>query len=115
MSLPEMSPLQALVVNVLFAGEMTTRQLREELAFRGVPMPMHLLYRSLGRAELAGYICARLRQWQTPDGRTVREKHYRVTPLGLDAWNNTVAFYAAMEPVPDHFQPVSIEQYLADA
>jgi hypothetical protein len=115
MSLPEMTPLQALVVNVLFAGETTTRQLREELAFRGLPMPTHLLYRLLGRAELAGYICGKLRQWQLPDGRTVREKHYRVTPHGLDAWNKTIAFYAGMDPVPDHFQPVSIEQYLADA
>ena len=115
MSLPEISPLQAMVVNILFGGEKGTRQLQEELSFRGVQMPMHLLSRVLGRAQLAGYICGKYRQWKTPDGRTIREKHYRVSPRGLDAWKKAVAFYAGMDALPQHFQPVSIEQYLADA
>ena len=109
-----MSPLQALVVNVLFEGEKTARQIQEELAFRGVSMPMHLVYRVLGRAQLAGYICGKYRRWKLPDGRHFREKHYCVSPLGLDEWKKTLAFYAAMHPVPDDFQPVSIEEYLAD-
>lgn len=74
-----------------------------------------MVYRVLGRAQLAGYLCGRLRHWKTPDGRTVREKHDRVTSQGLDAWKKTVAFHAGMDPVPEDFQPVSVEEYLADA
>ena len=114
MSLPQMTPLQALVVNVLFDGEKTCRQIQEELAFRGVPMAMHLVYRLLNRAQLAGHVWARFRRWKTPEGHTVREKHYRVSSQGLDEWKKMVAFYAAMDPVPEGFQPVSIEQHLAD-
>jgi hypothetical protein len=114
MGLPEMTPLQALVISILFDGEKSSREVRDELAFRGVEMPMPHVYRMLGRAELAGYLCGKYRQWQTPDDRTVREKFYRISPQGLDGWQKTVAFYDALDRPPQGFQPVSLEAYLAE-
>ncbi len=104
MSLPQMTPLQALVVNILFEGERSSRQIQEELDFRGVPMKMPLVYRMLGRLELAEYVWARYRQYQTPDGRTIRERHYRVSEAGLGEWRATVDFYQVMAPPQKYFQ-----------
>lgn len=104
MSLPDMTPLQALTVNVLFEGELPSRQIQDELDFRGVKMQMPLVYRMLGRLELAEYVRGRYRQYQTPDGRTIRERHYRVTESGLKEWYRTVSFYKSMRPPPDHFE-----------
>ena len=114
MGLPEMTPLQALVISILFDGEKSSRDVRDELAFRGVEMPMTQVYRLLGRAELAGYLSAKYRQWQTADGRTVREKFYRASRQGLDQWQKTLAFYDALDRPPEGFQPVSLEEYLAE-
>ncbi len=104
MSLPEMTPLQALVVNILFQGERSSRQIQDELDFRGAPMKMPLVYRMLGRLELAEYVWARYRQYQTPDGRTIRERHYRVSEAGLTEWRATVGFYQKMVPPQKYFQ-----------
>ena len=101
-----MTPLQALVVNILFQGEQSSRQIRDELDFRGVAMKMPLVYRLLGRLELTEYVYGRYRQYQTPDGQTIRERHYRASESGLEAWQKTVAFYRTMLPPPDHFKPV---------
>ena len=114
MGLPQLTPLQALVISILFDGEKSSRDLRDELAFRGVETQMPHVYRMLGRAELAGYLSAKYRQWQTADGRTVREKFYHVSHQGLDAWKNTLAFYDAMDRPPEGFRPVSLEEYLAE-
>jgi len=114
MGLPEMTPLQALVISILFDGEKSGRDVRDELAFRGVEMPMPQVYRLLGRAELAGHLLAKHRQWQTADGRPVREKSYRVSRQGLDQWQKTIAFFDALDRPPEGFQPVSLEEYLAD-
>ena len=53
-ALPEMTPLQALTVNILFQGEKSSRYIRDELAFNGVKRQMSLVYRMLGRLELTG-------------------------------------------------------------
>jgi len=114
MGLPELTPLQALAISILFDGEKSAREVRDELAFHGVEMPMCQVYRLLGRAELAGHLLARHRQWQTADGRPVREKRYCPSRQGLDRWRATVAFYDALDRPPEGFQPASLEEYLAD-
>ena len=103
MDVPQMTPLQALVVNILFEGELSSRRIQDEMDFLGVAMKMPLVYRLLGRLEMAEYIYGCYRQYQTPDGRTIRERHYRVSETGLKAWQETVAFYQKMLPPPDHF------------
>ena len=89
----------------------STSELQDELDFRGVQMQIPLVYRMLGRLELAKYVRGRYRQHQTPEGRTIRERHYRVTETGLAEWQQTVAFYAAMLPPPDHFEAVPNDEY----
>ena len=111
MDLPEMTPLQALAVSILFDGERSSRDVHDELAFRGVEMALPQLYRMLGRAELAGYLVGKYRVWQTADGRPTREKFYRVTPLGLAAWHTVVAFYDSLDHPPDDFQPISADEF----
>ncbi len=109
-----MTPLQALTVSILFDGERSSRDVHDELAFHGVEMAMGLVYRMLGRAELAGYVIGKYRVWQTPDGRAVREKFYTVSRRGLDAWHEAVAFYASLIPPPDDFQPLHPDVYLSE-
>ena len=110
MGLPGMTPLQALTVNILFDGERSSRQIQDELDFRGVEMQMPLVYRMLGRLELAEYVWGRYRQYQMVDGRTIRERHYRVSETGLREWEKTVAFYGGMHPPPSGFEAVAIEE-----
>lgn len=106
-----MTPLQALVVSVLFERELSSRQIREELALRRVEKKMPLLYRMLGRAELAGYVCGRYCQYQTVDGRRIRERYYRVSKRGLREWKKVKAFYEGLEAPPEDFQAVSMKEW----
>jgi hypothetical protein len=114
LELPQMTPLQALTVNVLFEREMSSRRIQEELEFLGVKMKMPLVYRMLRRLEIAEYVCGGYRRFQTFDGRLIRERHYRVSRRGLAMWEKTVAFYAAMNRPPEYFQPTTREEYLDD-
>ena len=114
MGLPRMTPLQALTVNILFDRELPSRQIQDELDFRGVKMQMPQVYRMLGRLELAEYVRGRYRQYQTPDGRTIRERWYRVTETGLRQWQQTVEFYKEMVPPPEHFQPLPDDEVHPD-
>jgi len=100
-----MTPLQALTLSVLFHGELSSRQIRDELEDCGVAMKMPLVYRMLGRLELAEYVWGRYRQYQTVDGRTIRERWYRVSETGLAEWKTTVDFYAGLERPSDQFEP----------
>ena len=111
MGLPQMTPLQPLVVSMLFEGERSSRWIQDELDFLGVPMKMPLVYRMLGRLELAEYVWGRYRQYQTQDGRTIRERHYRVSETGLAEWRVTVEFYRKMHSPPDHFKPEPVMDY----
>ena len=109
-----MTPLQALTVNVLFDRDLPSRQIQDELDFRGVRMKMPLVYRMLGRLEIAGYVRGWYRQYQTPDGRTIRQRWYRVTETGEKQWQQTVEFYKAMRPPPDHFQALPDDEEQPD-
>ena len=106
LTMPEMTPLQALVVSILFEGELPSREIREELALRGLAREASVVYRMLGRMELAHYLCGRYRLWRMPDGRTIRERHYRVSEVGFDQWKATIGFYQALEVPPEGFRPV---------
>ena len=114
MDLPQMTPLQALVVNILFEGELSSRRIQEELDFQGVKMKMPLVYRMLARLEVAEYVCGGYRRYEMADGRLIRERHYQVSRQGLKMWMKTVAFYAAMDPPPSHFRPTTREEYPDD-
>lgn len=114
MDLPQMTPLQALVVSVLFDGELSSRRIQDELDFNGVKMKMPLVYRMLARLEVAEYVCGGYRRYQTIDGRLIRERHYQVSRKGLKMWQNTIAFYAALDPPPNNFRPTTREEYPDD-
>jgi hypothetical protein len=110
MDLPEMTPLQALVITILLEGEQTSGQLAEELVAHGVSMRMTSLYRLMGRMEVARYVCGRYRQYQLADGRTIRERSYRVSETGFAEWGKTRAYYATLGPAPGGFQPVPMAE-----
>ncbi|MHC4401639.1 MAG: hypothetical protein ACYTG0_18365 [Planctomycetota bacterium] len=114
LKLPKMPPLQALVVTVLFDGERSSREIQQELAFRGVEKQMSLVYRLLARMELAEYVCGRYRQYRLVEGNTIRQRYYRLSERGYQAWKETVGFYAALDPPGDDFQPLSREECWAE-
>ena len=105
-----MTPLQALVIAILLEGEHTSRQLLDELASHEIQMHTTSLYRAMGRMEVAQYVCGRYRQYQLADGRSIRERHYRVSETGFNQWQKTRSYYAALGPPPDHLQPVPMAE-----
>ncbi|MFH1922514.1 MAG: hypothetical protein ABIP48_21850 [Planctomycetota bacterium] len=48
------------------------------------------------------------RHYRMVDGRTIRERHYRVSETGLAEWNKTIAFYTALDLPDDDFRPVPV-------
>ncbi|MFH1921842.1 MAG: hypothetical protein ABIP48_18405 [Planctomycetota bacterium] len=44
------------------------------------------------------------------DGRTIRERHYRVSEIGFSEWKKTIAFYTALDLPDDHFRPVPMAE-----
>ncbi|MHC4400245.1 MAG: hypothetical protein ACYTG0_11260 [Planctomycetota bacterium] len=109
-SLPELTPLQVLAISVLFERELSSREIQGEMAFLGVERKMQHLYRLLGRLEMDQYVCGRYRQFQTIDGRNVRERHYRVSEKGLNVWQQAVKFYSTVPTPRDDFQPVPMSE-----
>ena len=109
-----MTPLQALVINILFDGETSCREIRSKLASRNVEMEMPLVHRLLGRMQVAGYVQGRYRQYQTSDGRAIRERHYAVDEFGLAQWEKTKDLFDTMSVPREDFQPVTYEEYCED-
>ncbi len=110
MHLPHMTPLQALTVNILFQGDLSSRLIQEELSLHGVRMQMPLVYRMLGRLELTEYVRGEYRKNLAPDGKSIRERYYRVTESGMKAWHHTVSFYNSMPAPPDDLELAAGEQ-----
>ena len=114
MTLYVMTPLQALVISILFDGETSCRKIQSELAARNVEMEMTLVYRLLGRMKLAGYVQGRYHQYQTSDGRTIRERHYAVDEFGLAQWKKIKDLFDTMSLPREDFQPVTYKEYYED-
>ena len=94
MSLPELTHLQFLILEVVADGQVSGRNLREKLAERGVTKTGPAFYQLMSRMEDADYV----KGWYEEkiiDGQRIKERFYEVKGAGLRAVEATRDFYAA--------------------
>ena len=109
MRLPEITGLQFAVLSLLFAGEKTGRQLREELQRWGGPRTAAAFSGLMRRLQNAAYVDGE-RCTQAGRGGAVPECRYRVTDLGVIVWRATREFYAAFDPPPPELEVVATDE-----
>ena len=106
MTLPKLTPLQYLVVSLLFSGEKSTRQLRDALAALEIRARESAFHRVLQRMRLSLVVNVR-RQELRVAGRAGSEYYYQVTDHGLALWQAARQFYLGCPEPPPDLQPVA--------
>jgi hypothetical protein len=103
--LPKLTPLQYLVLHLLFVGRQSGDQLRRSLKTLGVRQSRAAFSRLIARLVEANYIYP---QWDTHchDGQVVHHRCYEVTDLGVVDWIATHKFYLNLAPPSDDLVPV---------
>ena len=98
--LPQMTPLQFLVLWLLFQGRKSGRALRAELEARGARMGRAAFSQMIRRMAAARLVRS---DFVADDhaGRPIRYCVYQATEKGLDAWRVARAFYARLPEPPD--------------
>jgi DNA-binding PadR family transcriptional regulator len=91
--LPELTHLQFLVVGFLTQRPLSGRDVRERLREFGVRRSGPGFYQLMARLEDAGLVDGSYRQ-EIVEGQIIRERHYRITPKGSQAWQASRLFYA---------------------
>ncbi len=109
MKLPEMTPLQFLVVQLLFDGRKTTGELRRELAARALPSSGPAMSKLMKRLVAAAFVEPGYQQRPGCE-HTVRECRYRVTDLGVIFWKATRDFYATAQLPPEDIEVAVSEE-----
>ena len=86
MSLPELSPLQFLMIRLLFAGPRTGKELRRLSRAEGVKLSPPSFSRLMQRMERLNYVYAQ--DEETASGRRyVCPRRFQVTDLGVAVWS----------------------------
>jgi len=106
--------LQYLVVGLLFGGEMTSEDLREELARRAGTRSRASFSRLMARMLKATILdmthladgSVDWKGWAYID----RQHSYRVTDLGVILWKKAREFYLSLDPPGDDFEPVEVDE-----
>lgn len=91
-ALPVITHLQFLVLGMLLAEPRVGRDIRRELARHGVRRTAPAFYQMMARLEDASLVDGWYDQ-RVVDGQLIKERHYRLRPAGLRAWNATRDFY----------------------
>jgi DNA-binding PadR family transcriptional regulator len=93
MPLPPLSSLQFSVLTALLAAPRNGRELRRALRERGVRRTLAAFYQLMARLEDAGFVEGWYEQ-EVIRGQLIKERHYRITAAGTEAWQATRKFYA---------------------
>lgn len=95
--IPELTPLQMLILSNLAGRERAGRELRKTLEARGHKSTSQSFYKSMSRLEDAGLVEGSSRQVEVEDHRgTLRkviERSYRITGDGVRAFNQAQDFF----------------------
>ena len=89
---PAITHLQFLVLFSLRASPRLGRQIRRELARRGVRRSPPAFYQMMARLESVGFVSGAYDQ-KIVDGQIIKERSYALTPAGRAAWQATRDFY----------------------
>jgi DNA-binding PadR family transcriptional regulator len=95
MDYPQLSHLQALVLDCLGAGVLSGRALRERMAEAGVRKSGPAFYQAMARLEEAGFVKGSYTQ-KIVEAQIIKEREYELTGEGERALRDTVAFYASL-------------------
>jgi hypothetical protein len=107
--LPEMSGLQFLVVQLLFAGPQSGEELRRRMKDAGAEIGPPSFSRLMQRMEDACYLQAHSESG--PSGcRLVRPRRFEVTDLGVGIWKRAREFYAAGAGPPAELVPIATDE-----
>ena len=93
MPLPPLSSLQFSVLTALLAASRNGHALRRALRERGVRRTLAAFYQLMARLEDAGFVEGWYEQ-EVIRGQLIKERHYRITAAGTEAWQATRKFYA---------------------
>jgi DNA-binding PadR family transcriptional regulator len=90
--IPRLSHLQFAVLGVLGSATKRGKDLRKCLSEHGLKKSGPAFYQMMARLEEAKFVEGWYEQ-QIIEGQIIKERHYRVTGHGIDAFNKTRAFY----------------------
>ena len=93
--LPDLTPLQFLVLAVLHGREQPGRVVRDALAVYGVRRSAAAFYQMMARLERDGLVDGYYGQVVVGD-QSVTERRYQITPAGTRIWSDTRAFYESV-------------------
>ena len=107
--LPNLTPLQYLVLHLLFVGTQSGDQLRRTLQTLGIQQSPAAFSRLMARLVDANHIDS-LPAARADNGQTIHFRRYQITDLGLSDWNAARKFYLNLAPPSSPPTPVSTEQ-----
>jgi len=93
MKIPELSHLQFVVIGAVRTEERSGRQIRSELKRYRVRQSGPAFYQMMARLEKAGLVEGRYTQ-EVVDGQIIKERCYRITASGEQAWQECRSFFA---------------------
>jgi len=91
--IPRLSHLQFAVLEILGTATMRGKDLRKRLSERGINKSGPAFYQMMARAEEAKFVEGWYEQ-QIIEGQIIKERHYRITGHGIDAFQETKEFYS---------------------
>ncbi|MEE8587149.1 MAG: PadR family transcriptional regulator [Acidobacteriota bacterium] len=87
-----MSHLQFAVLSILSGQGRPGREVREQLRKMGFRRTLAAFYQLMARLEEAGLVEGAYQRVEA-DGQFLRERRYRITALGQEAWQAAADFY----------------------
>ena len=106
--LPKLTPLQYLVLHLLFVGEQSGNELRRGLRALGVRQSGAAFSRLMARLVDANYIDPQSGT-HSVNGQMVHHRRYQITDLGLLDWTTARKFYLNLAPPSPDLAPVVTE------
>ena len=91
--IPRLSHLQFAVLEVLGTATKRGKDLRTSLSELGIKKSGPAFYQMMARLEEAKFVEGWYEQ-QIIDGQIIKERHYRITGHGIDAFKGTRKFYS---------------------
>ena len=91
--IPRLSHLQFAVLEVLGAATKRGKDLRKSLSGLGIKKSGPAFYQMMARMEEAKFVEGWYEQ-QIIDGQIIKERHYRITGNGVNAFKETQKFYS---------------------
>jgi DNA-binding PadR family transcriptional regulator len=95
-NMPDLSPLQYLVLGLLLGEQRPGRELRSEAETFGVRRTRAAFYQLMARLERDGLVEGWYESVRAGD-QNVTERHYRITAAGQRAWKAARGFHAAVD------------------